>query len=62
EATMAKVAATIPLGRMGEPDDVAQACLFLSSRMASFVSGACLVVDGGGERPPYLAALDQGTR
>jgi NAD(P)-dependent dehydrogenase (short-subunit alcohol dehydrogenase family) len=62
EATMAKVAATIPLGRMGDPDDVAHACLFLSSKMASFVSGACLVVDGGGERPPYLAALDQSGR
>jgi NAD(P)-dependent dehydrogenase (short-subunit alcohol dehydrogenase family) len=54
---MAKVAATVPMGRMGTPDDVAQACLYLASPSASFVSGANLVLDGGGEEPPYLGAL-----
>lgn len=54
----ARVAATVPLGRMGEPDDVASACLYLASPIASFVSGANLVVHGGGERPPYLDAVE----
>jgi len=51
-----KVAATVPLGRMGTPDDVARACLFLASPAASYVSGANLVLHGGGELPEYLRA------
>ena len=39
--------AHVPLGRLGRPDDVADAVLFLVSPMARFVSGANLVVDGG---------------
>jgi len=37
----------IPLGRVGEPDDIARCALFLASDDAGFVSGAALVVDGG---------------
>jgi NAD(P)-dependent dehydrogenase (short-subunit alcohol dehydrogenase family) len=37
----------IPLGRVGEPEDIARCALFLASDDASFVSGAHLVVDGG---------------
>jgi NAD(P)-dependent dehydrogenase (short-subunit alcohol dehydrogenase family) len=47
-----KVAATVPLGRIGTPADVAQVCLFLASESASFVTGANLVVHGGGDDPP----------
>ena len=54
-----RVAATVPLGRMGTPADVAQACLFLARPAAAFVSGANLVMDGGGEVPPFLTALGQ---
>jgi meso-butanediol dehydrogenase/(S,S)-butanediol dehydrogenase/diacetyl reductase len=36
-----------PIGRFGQPDDVAQACLFLASDESSFVTGAILPVDGG---------------
>ena len=39
---------TIPLGRAGEPEDVANAFLFLASDMASFITGAVLSVDGAG--------------
>jgi len=56
DAGIAAVGATVPLGRMGEPDDVASACLFLASPLAAYVSGENLVVHGGGERPAYLAA------
>ena len=41
------VASHIPLGRMGRKWDIAQACLFLASPAAAFVSGHTLVVDGG---------------
>jgi NAD(P)-dependent dehydrogenase (short-subunit alcohol dehydrogenase family) len=54
-ATVAAVAATVPLRRMATPDDVAQACLFLASPGASYVSGACLTVHGGGEPPAFLS-------
>lgn len=57
-AGLAAVAATVPLGRMGTAADVAGACLFLASPLASYVSGAALEVHGGGERPAYLSALE----
>jgi 3-oxoacyl-[acyl-carrier protein] reductase len=43
----AKVIAGIPLGRLSTPQDVANACLFLASDEASFITGVCLDVDGG---------------
>jgi len=45
--TRAKFVATIPLGRMSTPRDVAAACLFLASQDAEFLTGVCLEVDGG---------------
>ena len=56
EAGVAAVGATVPLGRMGEPDDVAGVCLFLASPLARYLSGSNVVAHGGGERPAYLAA------
>lgn len=60
DAGIAAVDATIPLGRMGTPDDVAGACLFLCSPLAGWVSGSALVVHGGGERPAFLDAAKAG--
>ena len=57
EAAIQRVAATVPVGRRGAPDDIASACLYLASPDASFVTGANLVVHGGGERPPYIEAV-----
>ena len=51
---MARVAATVPLGRFGTPEDVAGPCLFLASPLAAYVTGANLVVHGGGEWPAFL--------
>jgi NAD(P)-dependent dehydrogenase (short-subunit alcohol dehydrogenase family) len=56
ESGIAAVAATIPMGRLGEPTDVADACLFLASPLARYVTGATLAVHGGGEKPAFLAA------
>ncbi|MGH9213614.1 MAG: SDR family oxidoreductase [Acidimicrobiales bacterium] len=52
DAYFEAVAATVPLGRMGRPEDIASACLFLASDAASFVTGSNLVVHGGGDAPP----------
>ncbi|KAF8433452.1 hypothetical protein BGX38DRAFT_1222559 [Terfezia claveryi] len=50
-ATLAKfkdsITSGIPLGRIGTPEDVAGACLFLSSRAGSYINGATIPVDGG---------------
>ncbi|MBF8720563.1 SDR family oxidoreductase [Pseudomonas guariconensis] len=61
---LAEVAATIPLGRLAEPDDIGDTCLYLASPLARYVSGADLAVHGGGERPAFLDAAreQQGTR
>jgi NAD(P)-dependent dehydrogenase (short-subunit alcohol dehydrogenase family) len=42
-----KVISTIPLGRFGEPDDVASACLFLASDLSAYITGAAIDVNGG---------------
>lgn len=44
---VARYRAAAPLGRLGQPEDVADACLFLASPAARFVTGTTLVVDGG---------------
>jgi 3-oxoacyl-[acyl-carrier protein] reductase len=43
----AKFVATIPLGRLARPGDVANACVYLASDAAEFISGVVLPVDGG---------------
>jgi NAD(P)-dependent dehydrogenase (short-subunit alcohol dehydrogenase family) len=56
-AAQQAAAATVPLARLATPGDIGDACLFLASPLASYVSGANLVVHGGGERPAFLAAV-----
>ncbi|MFL6580745.1 MAG: glucose 1-dehydrogenase [Burkholderiales bacterium] len=43
----AKFIASIPLGRFSKPIDIANACLYLASDEADFITGACIEVDGG---------------
>jgi NAD(P)-dependent dehydrogenase (short-subunit alcohol dehydrogenase family) len=50
------IASTVPLERLATPDDVADACLYLASPLAAYVTGASLTLHGGGERSAYLAA------
>jgi NAD(P)-dependent dehydrogenase (short-subunit alcohol dehydrogenase family) len=54
--SIARVAATVPLGRLAKPADIGWAAAFLASDLASYISGASMTVHGGGEPPAYLAA------
>ena len=44
---IARIVSTIPMGRMGEPDEIAKAALFLASDDSSFITGIELFIDGG---------------
>ncbi|MFJ1810995.1 MULTISPECIES: SDR family oxidoreductase [unclassified Streptomyces] len=50
------VARTVPLGRLALPADVGAAAVFLASDAARYISGASLLLHGGGERPAFLDA------
>lgn len=51
------VEGSVPLGRMGRAAEIADACLYLSSPGASYVTGACLPVDGGQDAVGPFGAL-----
>jgi NAD(P)-dependent dehydrogenase (short-subunit alcohol dehydrogenase family) len=57
DAAIAAIADMIPMNRLVQPSDVAQACLFLASEEAVFITGADIAVHGGGEPPPFLSAV-----
>ena len=54
DENIARTEARIPIGRLALPTDVGDACVFLSSPLASYVSGAALLVHGGGDWPAFL--------
>ncbi|MDF9816813.1 SDR family oxidoreductase [Streptomyces sp. SPB162] len=56
DAGIAAVGRTVPAGRLAEPADVGDACVFLASDRAAYITGASLLVHGGGERPAFLDA------
>jgi len=56
-AGIAAAAGTVPLARLAVPEDVGDACVFLASARASYISGANLLLHGGGESPAFLAAV-----
>ncbi len=58
DAGIEAVGATIPLGRMAVPADIGDACLFLASPLASYISGTSFAVHGGGEKPAFLDAAN----
>jgi NAD(P)-dependent dehydrogenase (short-subunit alcohol dehydrogenase family) len=53
--SIARIGATVPLGRLAKPADVGWAAAFLVSDVAPYISGATLEVHGGGEPPQYLS-------
>ncbi|MBX9728601.1 MAG: SDR family oxidoreductase [Sphingopyxis sp.] len=53
----ARVNAGVPLGRMGTVDEIADACMFLSSDAARYISGAVIPVDGGSTAGRMLTGL-----
>jgi NAD(P)-dependent dehydrogenase (short-subunit alcohol dehydrogenase family) len=55
---VAAVARTIALGRLAEPADVGAACVFLASPLAAYISGAAILLHGGGTRPAFLDAAN----
>jgi NAD(P)-dependent dehydrogenase (short-subunit alcohol dehydrogenase family) len=56
---IAAVGKTIALGRMAEPADIADVCLFAASPLARYITGAQILVHGGGEKPAYMDALER---
>lgn len=52
---IARIESSLPMGRMATPGDIADACLYLTSDQASYVSGAALEVHGGGEPLAFLS-------
>jgi 3-oxoacyl-[acyl-carrier protein] reductase len=57
EDYQASMAASIPAGRLGSVDDIANACLFLATDEASYITGQALGVDGGQVLPESLDAM-----
>ncbi|HEY2775943.1 MAG TPA: SDR family NAD(P)-dependent oxidoreductase [Candidatus Binatia bacterium] len=60
EASRRAMDRLIPLGRFGQPAEIARAALFLVSDDASFVTGTCLIADGGQRASLGAPAIDEG--
>ncbi len=59
ESLNARIAQGVPLGRLGEPQDIANAMLFLASERAGYITGQTLIVDGGATLPETQATAPQ---
>ena len=57
EATLARIAAVIPMGRLASPTEVAAASVFLASDAASYITGQTIIVDGGQTLPELPLSL-----
>jgi NAD(P)-dependent dehydrogenase (short-subunit alcohol dehydrogenase family) len=58
EEAFAAASGAIAMGRFARPEDVADACVLIASPRAAYISGAELHVDGGGETPGWLKAIE----
>lgn len=58
EEYIEQMTASVPLGTLGEPEDIAHAMVFLASDKAAFITGQTLVVDGGQTLPESAMALE----
>jgi NAD(P)-dependent dehydrogenase (short-subunit alcohol dehydrogenase family) len=56
EDGIARVGATVPLGRLADPSEIGDVAVWLSSPLASYVTGAVVHAHGGGEKTPFLDA------
>ena len=59
--TQAEIASNIGMQRLARASEIADAALYLSSPMSSYITGAAIHVDGGGERPPFLDIVKEHT-
>jgi 3-oxoacyl-[acyl-carrier protein] reductase len=58
DEALAQMAGCIPIGKLGQPEDIANAMLFLASREAAYITGQTIVVDGGSTLPESPIVLD----
>ena len=56
---IARLESRLPAKRMGTPQDIAGACLYLADAASAYVSGAALEVFGGGEPPSFLTFIEE---
>lgn len=59
DAAMRRIMLRTPLGRLGQPDEIANVAAFLASEEASYVTGQCIYVDGGRLALNYTMPLDE---
>ena len=59
EAYIKSMEASVPLRRLGTPEDIGHAALYFASNEAAYVTGQTIVVDGGQILPESLEALNQ---
>jgi NAD(P)-dependent dehydrogenase (short-subunit alcohol dehydrogenase family) len=54
------VEATVPMGRLVTPEEIGAMCVMMASPAAGFVTGSEIIVDGGGEIPSWVLAMQKG--